>query len=209
MSAAGASRLAAQVEAFDGRTRRRQRNAERLYDAANELLGSRSYDELSVDDICGRAKVGRATFFRIFGTKAGLLREFNRRLAQEAAHRIEQAGDIDVHTALGIIRSSIIDAWRRAGRGHVGMAREFLRSVPSADPHAAHPELLALVIERISIAVETGELPNTVPVDLAASLALTHMCAPIARTIAGRAVDIDDLSRVLLEQWYAGMIAYR
>ena len=204
MTAADAIRPAV---AFDGRTRRRQRNAERLYDAANELLAARSYDELSVDEICARANVGRATFFRIFETKAGLLREFNRRLANDAAHRIEEAGDVDVHTALGHIRDAIIDAWRRAGLGHVGMAREFLRSAPSAEPHAAHPELLALVVERISTAVDTGELPETVPVALAASLALTHMTAPIAYAIAGHDVDIDALSRVLLDQWYAGMTA--
>lgn len=193
------------VEALDGRTRRRERNAERLYDAADELLATRSFEELSVDDICARAGVGRATFFRIYETKAGLLRELNRRLADDAARRIAGAGEIDVRTALGHIRAAIIDAWRRAGRGHVGMAREFVRSLPTDDPHAAHPELLALVVERISIAVDAGELPDTVPVDLAASLALIHMTAPVAYAIAGREVDIDSLSRVLLDQWCAGM----
>ena len=37
-----------------------------------------------MDDICVRAQVGRATFFRFYGTKAGLLAEFNRRLAELA-----------------------------------------------------------------------------------------------------------------------------
>lgn len=37
-----------------------------------------------MDDICVRAQVGRATFFRCYGSKAGLLAEFNRRLAELA-----------------------------------------------------------------------------------------------------------------------------
>lgn len=196
-----------QAAALDGRARRRQRNAERLYDAAIELLASRSYEELSIDEICQRANVGRATFFRIYDSKAGLLREFNRRLAQDAAQRIEAAGDADVRTALGHVRDAIVDAWQRAGPGHVGMAREFARSVPTANPHAAHPELLTLVLERISIAVDADELADTVPVRLAASLALIHMTAAVGYAIAGRDVDIDHLSRVLLDQWFTGMSA--
>ncbi len=196
---------AATVVELDGRARRRQRSAARLYDAANDLLGSRPYDELTVDDICAHANVGRATFFRIYETKAGLLREFNRRLTDDAAARIELAGDIDLRTALNHIRDAIVDAWRRAGRGHVGMATEFTRSTPSGDPHAAHPELLALVIERIDVAVASGELPDTVPVEVAGSLALLHIIAPVAHAIAGHDIDIDQLSRTLLDQWYTGM----
>jgi AcrR family transcriptional regulator len=191
--------------AVDGRALRRRRNAERLYDAADELLATRSYEELTIEEICQRANVGRATFFRIYDTKAGLLREFNRRLAQDAAERIRAAGSVGVRTALGHVRDAIVDAWRHAGPGHAGMAREFARSVPTTDLHAAHPELLALVVERISIAVEAGELPGTVPVDLAASLALIHMTAAVACAIAGRDVDIDNLSRILLDQWFTGM----
>lgn len=197
--------VARPLEALDGRARRRERNAERLYDAATDLLASRSYGELTVDDICAHAQVGRATFFRIFETKAGLLREFNRRLAQDATRRLDRAGDVGGHTALHIIREAIIDAWRGAGRGQVGMATEFTRSVPSGTPHAAHPELLALVVERIGIAVAAGELPGTVPLELAGSLALIHMAAPVAHAIAGHDVDMDQLSRTLLDQWYAGM----
>jgi AcrR family transcriptional regulator len=202
---AAADGVTAPAPAVDGRALRRQRNAERLYDAADELLATRSYEELTIEEICQRAKVGRATFFRIYDTKAGLLREFNRRLAADAAERIRAAGSADIRTELGHVRDAIVDAWRHAGPGQLGMAREFARSMPTADLHAAHPELLALVVERISIAVDAGELPAAVPADLAASLALIHMTAPVACAIAGRDVDFDQLSRVLLGQWFTGM----
>lgn len=195
------------IDAVDGRSLRRERNAARLYDAAEELLATRSFDELTVDEVCERAGVGRATFFRIFDTKAGLLREFNRRLAEDARRRLDEAGDVDIRTALDHVRRAIVEAWRRAGRGHVGMAQEFVRTMPPDDPHSAHPELFALVAERIVLAVDSGELPDTVPSDLAATLALMQIIAPVGYALAGRDVDIDELSRVLLDQWVHGMEA--
>jgi AcrR family transcriptional regulator len=189
----------------DGRGRRRDLNAARLYDAADALMATQSFDELTVDRICEEARVGKATFFRIFETKAGLLREFNRRLARDAAQRIAHAGDADVRTTLGHIRAAIVDAWRHAGPGHVGMAREFIRTMPSSDPHAAHPELLALVAEAIVAAVAKGELSGRVPTDLAAALALVQMIAPMNYVMTGEAADIDELSSLLLDQWLAGM----
>lgn len=193
------------VDAVDGRSRRREHSADKLYNAADALLATQHFDELSVEDICERAGVGRATFFRIFETKSGLLREFNRRLTRDAAQRIGLAGDIDARTALGLVRDAINDAWQHASTGHLGMARSFLTSIPSSDPHAAHPELLALVTQIVHDGVVRGELSSEVPVDLAASLALINLSAAAAYAVAGRSHDIDELSQVLLEQWYTGM----
>jgi hypothetical protein len=103
------------------------------------------------------------------------------------------------------VRAAIVDAWRHAGPGHVGMAREFIRSMPSTELHAAHPELLHLVAEVIGTAVTSGELPDRVPADLAASLVLLQMVAPMTYMISGQQADIDELSRLLLDQWLAGM----
>jgi AcrR family transcriptional regulator len=192
------------VEPLDGRARRRERNAGRIYDAAAELLATRPIEDISVEEICQRAGVGRATFFRIFETKAGLLREFNRRLAADAADRIDAAGDIDLRTALGHIRAAIIEAWRQAGPGHAGIALELAHHAPTRI-HEPHPELLALVQRRIELAMASGELPDTVPATLAASLAVISLTAPVAWTLSHRADDLDELSRVLLDQWYAGM----
>ncbi len=191
----------------DGRALRRHDSACRLYDAADELLASTGFDELNVDEICERADVGRATFFRIFGTKAGLLREFNRRLADDAERRLGAAGTVDVRASLGMVADAIVDAWRDAGPGHLGMARTFAQSVPHTDPHAAHPELFALVHRIVATGIEVGELPDAVPSELAASLALIQLTAPIAYALAGRSTDTDRLAHTLLDQWYTGMTA--
>jgi AcrR family transcriptional regulator len=192
------------VHTPDGRARRRERNAAKLYDAAAELLATRTLDRISVEEICQRAGVGRATFFRIFETKEGLLREFNRRLTADAAARIDAAGDIDLRTALGHIRDAIVDAWHQAGPGHASIALEFAEHAPSRI-HDPHPELYALVRHRIELAMASGELPGTVPAPLAASLAVINLTAPVAWTLSHRADDLGTLARLLLDQWYAGM----
>jgi len=189
----------------DGRTKRRHRNAELLYDAACELLATTSFDELAVEDICARAGVARATFFRIFDNKAGLLREFNRRLALDAADAVAAAGTADIAKILEVIRESIYRAWLGAGPGLIRMAAEHAYSAPSSDPHAAHPELFELVLEAVTAAIATGELSDAVPVDLAASLALVQMIAPMTYVLSGSDVDIEALSRLLLHQWLRGM----
>jgi AcrR family transcriptional regulator len=189
----------------DGRSHRRERNAARIFDAADELLSRTTFDELRVEAICERAGVGRATFFRIFETKAGLLLEFNRRLAAEAAARLDAAQGADLPTSLEIIRAAIVAAWRDAGPGHIGMAQAFTQSTPGPDLHAAHPELLALVRRCIEDAMQRGDLPGTVPAELAASLALLQMIAPMVYVLEGSGTDFDALSRLMLRQWLNGM----
>lgn len=190
---------------IDGRRLRREENARRLYDAATELFATGSFDELSVDDICEQAGVGRATFFRIYDTKAGLLREFNRRLTADARSRLAAAETDDVRARLDIVRQTIVDAWSAAGTGHIGMAVEALRAGSSSGMHALHPELFDLVTEIIADAVERDELAATVPVRLAASLAVVHLSSAVAYSLARDEVDIDELSRTLLDQWLRGM----
>lgn len=190
---------------IDGRRLRRENNAHRLYDAATQLLAERAYDDLSVDEICERAGVGRATFFRIFETKAGLLREFNRRLTADAERRLAAIDSSDVRAQLDTVRRAITDAWRNAGQGHVGMAVEYGRLTPAGEMHAAHPELLDLVTGIVSDAIERGELTNATPPGLAGSLAVVHLSAAIAQSLADSDVDIDDLSETLLDQWLKGM----
>ncbi len=49
------------------------------------------------------------------------------------------------------------------------------------------------------------EFVKAVPVDLAGSLALIQLIAPMTYVLAGEDVDVDRLSRLLLDQWLRGM----
>jgi hypothetical protein len=65
--------------------------------------------------------------------------------------------------------------------------------------------LLGIIVDTIAAAVESGELTDAVPVDLAASLALIQLIAPMSYVLAGQDVDVDQLSQLLLDQWLRGM----
>src|SRR4051794_35473022 len=88
-----------------------------IFDAAVELIEQQGYDNTSVEEICEVAGVGRATFFRHFETKAGLLREYNRRLAHDAAQRLTVVGAAGASVQLQAIADAIYDAWASAGPG--------------------------------------------------------------------------------------------
>jgi hypothetical protein len=49
------------------------------------------------------------------------------------------------------------------GPGHFGIASEFLRTLPTGSPHAAHPEFLELVAHRVAMAIDAGELRAPFP----------------------------------------------
>ena len=59
--------------------------------------------------------------------------------------------------------------------------------------------------ETIADAVDRDELAATVPVRLAASLAVVHLSSAVAYSLKRDEVDIDELSRTLLDQWLRGM----
>ena len=96
----------------DGRRLRRANSRERLYDAAMALLETQDFDDLSVDEICRQAGAGRATFFRIYGGKTGLILEFNRRLAARAAARLDALGKASARDSLFAIGDEIALAWQ-------------------------------------------------------------------------------------------------
>ncbi len=192
------------ADVVDGRTQRRHNNAQRLYDAADELFRSTDYDDVSVDDICAAAGVGRATFFRIYGTKAGLLRELNRRLAADAAARLEPLTDATLDESLDAIRCAVVAAWADAGPGHYRMAADYLRQLPLDDPHGVHPELMQMVTQRVERAMAAGEISDDLPADFTARSALVTFLMPFAEAFGGGDVDLDVASRVLLRRWCAG-----
>ncbi|NWF69924.1 MAG: TetR/AcrR family transcriptional regulator [Chloroflexi bacterium] len=71
--------------------RHKQRTRQTLVQAALELISSRGYDAVSVQDITDRADVGRGTFYLHFKNKEdllwGILQEYFDRLADETDAR--------------------------------------------------------------------------------------------------------------------------
>ena len=194
------------VETIDGRSLRRLENGTRIYDAAMGLFETRSYAEISVDEICKAAKVGRATFFRIYNTKADLLLEFNRRLAERVQERLSEDEPQSVEEGLRLVGAEIAATWLNAPAGAAALAVEFIQSTGRQNLHAAHPELFQIVLGIIERGVERGELGRTLPAVLTASLALVQTTAPVSYWIRHPERDLVQLVDESIEHWLYGAL---
>ena len=141
------------------RERKRERTRAAIYEAAMELFETRPYAEVTVEDICARAEIGRATFFRFYGAKAALLLEFNRRLADRARDAIDAQGLDSAPDQLRTVASVIAEAWATSSEAMRAMAFEMLnRPETPVGGESLHPELIALVADVIRDGHTHGEL---------------------------------------------------
>lgn len=199
--------MTADVAAPDGRSLRRQKNAEQIFDAAMKLLERYSYDALSVDDICNAAGVGRATFFRIFETKSGLLKEFNRRTAERINERLEDSRPKNARAHLALIAEEIANAWTRSKPGATTMIIDFSQSTPLSEVHSAHPELLAHIVDAVERGQASGEIKLHFPADFMGSLALIQLSAAASYWIEEPDLDLNALMAAALDNWLDGAAA--
>lgn len=65
------------------RERKKQETRWRIYDAALSLMLTHGYDEVKIEDICEKADVARATYFKHFSTKAALMSAYHERQVEK------------------------------------------------------------------------------------------------------------------------------
>jgi AcrR family transcriptional regulator len=159
------------------RARQKKRTRDRIYDAAVELFAARPYADVTVEEICERAEVGRATFFRFYGSKAGLIGEFGRRLADRIATRLEEREASSTATQqLWVVQDEITTAWGLSATSTREMAREWIRNATAADLSEPHPpELLALVADVVRDGQASGEFTTTYDPDFVAWIILASL----------------------------------
>lgn len=191
---------------IDGRKKRRVENGARLFDAAMELLATRSYDDIKIEEICAEARVSRATFFRIYQTKADLLIEFNRRLATRVQQRLDVAQPVDVEAALRIVGEEIAVTWTEAAPGATALAVDFSQMAGSRGLHAGHPELLQIVITIVENGQNNRQLAATLPARLMASLALLQITAPVSYWFRHTELELHSLTIKSILQWLHGSL---
>lgn len=175
-----------------------------IFEAALELIEDQGYDDTSVEEICASAGVSRATFFRYFETKAGLLREYNRRLTEDAQTRLDALPTTDAVTRFEAIRDTIYDNWIHASPG---LRRLGADAAAISDPtgQSTHPELYALVLRVVRDGLAAGELHTELPPRLAAYLAVTHLAAAAAWWFDHPDDDLRHLVDRALEQCLRGI----
>jgi AcrR family transcriptional regulator len=114
------------------RERKRLRTQQHMYDVAVEMIIEHGYVNVTVDDICDRAEVARATFFRYFGSKAGLLLEFDRRIEEKITQQLE-AQDLSAPEALHVIQRTMTDAWAKAHPNLHDLGTDYMTSTAVGD----------------------------------------------------------------------------
>jgi AcrR family transcriptional regulator len=171
------------VSDVDGslRARHKRRTRDRIYEAAVSLLATRPYDEVTVEEICERAEVGRATFFRFYGSKAGLLGEFSQRLAEQIARQLAGMAGASATDKLWAVQDAITTAWGSSSASTREMAREWIRNATAAELHdAAPPELLTLVAGIVRDGQRTGELAAGYEANFVAGVVLASLSSVCA-----------------------------
>lgn len=190
---------------MDQRTRKRADTRAALYDAAIKLLVHLDYDDLTVEQICHEAGIGRATFFRHFDGKSGLIREFNQRLAERAEQKLEDLGvGGSAGDQLGVVQECVAEAWLEA---HPGVRKMGLDAARVMDPSGrdVHPELLALVIAIVREGLTSGELTSALAPELVAFLVVAHLVAATGYWFGAPANDLRGLTRAALDQCLHGL----
>jgi AcrR family transcriptional regulator len=173
--------VAASADAEGLRARRSRQLREAIYDAALELFAERSYDEVTVEEICERAEVGRATFFRSYGSKAGLLVELNARLGRTIAERLRAMPGESAVAQLWAVQDEVTRAWVDAAPALRTMVLEYLSTTTAANlaepADAAGTGALAAVAEVVRRGQRAGELSDLHDPDLVAGIIFTSLAA--------------------------------
>ncbi|MEO3786272.1 helix-turn-helix domain-containing protein [Actinocorallia sp. B10E7] len=193
------------------RERKRQRARDELYTAALDLLAERPFDEVTIDEICERAEVSRASFFRIYGAKAGLLLEFNHRLARNAREAMAAQATADAVERLRVVQQTLAADWTATGPALREMVRGFLTEAgpvvfSEAREAPVHPELLSLVAEIIEGGQRAGELDTRLEPSFIAWLIVTGMATVTGQWIVGRSeVSLEKATGDVLEVLLTGL----
>lgn len=137
------------------RERNRVRIHDDIYEAALSLINERGYAGVTVDDICAAAGVSKATFFRYFDSKYGLVDEFNQRMSQ----RIDSSIDLERMSATECIRTAtetVYQEWSHSAPQMRALAREFLRLGAHVSDDLGDPMARGL-LRTLTHAIEKGQ----------------------------------------------------
>ena len=156
----------------DVRERNKLRTHNDIYKSAVELFNSRGYEDVTVDDICDHSGVSKATFFRYFRNKFGLVDEFNHRMAT----KIDAAVDIEHMSSKECIRIAtdvIYDEWLHSAPQLRSLALEFVRTQTRISPKLYDPMARGLgrtLVRIIRKGQQRGEFSKRIQASLVAPM---------------------------------------
>lgn len=155
---------------------RRQMEA-RIFDAAIRLFDERGYDDTAVEEICAEAQVGRATFFRYFETKSGLIRELDQRAAARILQQIEELTEPSFAELVRVVANTLHEIWAESSSGLRALGRES-SSVPRPT-RRVFAYTLEAVYDVVRAAQQRAELSSDLPPQLLAYVVIVQLTGAI------------------------------
>lgn len=165
----GASDNLAVADQPSRRSRKKEQTRRGIFSAAMKLFADRDYDAVTIEDICERADVAKATFFLHFPNKAALLTEFNERLTADLQERLNDVTG-SAEDKLRFMVSALVDDWEQNAEIMRKMVREFLDqpSLPKAATEA-NAGLLDLITDIVKEGQRAREFGTKVAPELVAA----------------------------------------
>jgi AcrR family transcriptional regulator len=137
------------------RQRRSQQSLERIVEALEALIEEKTFEEITVTEVCSRAGVAVGTFYDRVGNKDALLEHLRRRFYVEILEQIEQAfapsrfDGLSPQAMLAINAREMVALHRR----RQGAIRAMIVEARRSAAFAAHArELNAVLMQRVTAA---------------------------------------------------------
>jgi len=198
--------MASPTPARSRRDRKKERTRQEIYDAAMRLFTRRGFDGATLTDICEEADVGRGTFFLHFPSKAALLFEFNRRVAEEfRASREERRGPAREELSALVARMS--DELSARAEIMTAMLKAFFASpetlAAASEQDTALPDLVAEILRR---GQERGEFSRRLDPRLAAASFFATAAALVSGQVFGEhELEPEEIHRQFLQLTFSGL----
>ena len=164
------------------RARKKERTRREIFGAAMELFAERGFDAVTIEAICAAADVARATFFLHFPSKAALLWEWNRQVADEFRAGLKEPRDSAVAELRALVEHISAKLLAQADV-MAGLLREFFATPPAAYADGEDHQLSALVEELVRRGQKRGELRRSVDARLAVAMLLSTAAAILAGNV--------------------------
>jgi AcrR family transcriptional regulator len=187
------------------RDRKKERTRREIYEAAMQLFARSGFDAVTIADICREADVGRGTFFFHFPSKAALLHEFNRRVAEEFRASLSDPRGPAREELRALVERMSVELVAQA-EIMTAMIAEFFASPEALAAAPREDALPVLVTEILLRGQERGEFSDRIDARLAAASFLATAGAIVSGQVF-RAGDVTpaEINRQFLQLTFSGL----
>jgi AcrR family transcriptional regulator len=165
------------------RARKKERTRQEIFSAAMDLFAKRGFEAVTIEAICDAADVARGTFFLHFPSKAALLWEWNRQVADEFRAGLREPRKSAVTEIRALVEHISAKLISQADVMS-GLLREFF-----ATPHGAAEarsegrELHSLLEQLVRRGQKRGELRRGFDPRLAVALVMSTAAAILSGSV--------------------------